>query len=80
MSGAVCMTCFANTNDATIPRCDRAECPNKETGFFFHKMESPDACAHDFQGWREFEDGRGGERVCTKCGMGAMTYSLRTGF
>lgn len=36
-------------------------------------------CEHDFQGWREFDDGRGGETVCTKCGMGAMAWSLRTG-
>ncbi|UIJ43753.1 hypothetical protein LZK98_11690 [Sphingomonas cannabina] len=33
-------------------------------------------CEHDFQGWREFDDGRGGERVCTKCGLGAMAYTL----
>ncbi len=36
-------------------------------------------CDHDFQGWREFADGNGGEAVCTKCGMGAMSWSLRTG-
>ena len=36
-------------------------------------------CEHDFQGWRDFADGRGGETVCTKCGMGAMSWSLRTG-
>ena len=47
---------------------------------FFHATPSPDACKHDFKGWREFEDGNGGEAVCTKCGMGAMAYTLRTGF
>ena len=36
-------------------------------------------CDHDFQGWREIDGGRGGETVCTKCGMGAMSWSLRTG-
>lgn len=35
-------------------------------------------CEHDFQGWREFEDGRGGEQVCTRCGTGAMRHSLAT--
>lgn len=35
--------------------------------------------AHDFKGWREFPDGNGGETVCTKCGMGAMAWSLRAG-
>lgn len=35
---------------------------------------------HDFKGWREFADGgNGGEQVCTKCGMGAMQWSLRVG-
>lgn len=37
------------------------------------------SCDHDFQGWREHADGRGGEAVCAKCGMGAMAWSLRTG-
>ena len=37
-------------------------------------------CDHDFQGWREFDDGRGGERVCVKCGMGAMAHSLSLDF
>lgn len=36
-------------------------------------------CNHDFVGWREFADGRGGERVCRHCGMGAMEWSVRTG-
>ena len=48
------------------------------TPIFLHITPDPDACDHDFQGWREFADGRGGETVCSKCGMGAMAYSLRT--
>lgn len=36
-------------------------------------------CEHDFQGWREFEDRRGGETVCSRCGTGAMSHSLRVG-
>lgn len=43
---------------------------------FIHVTPS---CDHDFQGWREHDDGRGGEQVCSKCGMGAMAWSLRTG-
>lgn len=50
-----------------------------EAPLLIHCSPKPDACAHDFQGWREFDDGRGGEQVCTKCGMGAMAYSLRVG-
>ena len=35
-------------------------------------------CEHDWQGWRDFEDGSGGETVCKRCGMGAMSHTLRT--
>lgn len=36
-------------------------------------------CEHEWRGWREFEDGRGGERVCKKCGLGAMQHTLMKG-
>jgi hypothetical protein len=36
-------------------------------------------CEHQFDGWREFDGGRGGEKVCNLCGMGAMGHSLRCG-
>jgi hypothetical protein len=29
MSGTVCFVCFAATNDATLPRCERPDCPEK---------------------------------------------------
>jgi len=35
-------------------------------------------CEHDFQGWRLFENHSGGEAVCKRCGMGAMSHTLRT--
>lgn len=44
---------------------------------FVHVSPGPDACEHDWSGWREW--GTGGECVCTKCGMGAMAHSIRTG-
>ena len=47
---------------------------------FIHATPKADACAHDFQGWREFEDRRGGEQVCTKCGIGAMAHTLSLDF
>jgi hypothetical protein len=47
---------------------------------FLHITPKPDACEHDFQGWRDFPDGNGGERVCAKCGMGAMAHSLSLDF
>ena len=45
----------------------------------FHVTPSPDACDHEWGGWRNFEDGNGGEQVCKKCGMGAMAHTLMTG-
>lgn len=50
----------------------------KDDYVFVHVTPSPDNCEHDFKGWRTFADGRGGEQVCKKCGMGAMEYTLRT--
>ena len=43
----------------------------------FHQCGTDKHCNHDFKGWRPFYDGNGGERVCAKCGIGAMAYSLR---
>ncbi len=46
----------------------------------FHAKRDPLICPgrdeHDFTGWREFEDGNGGEQVCKHCGIGAMEHSL----
>lgn len=56
-----------------------AELEKRAGGNFFHASPKADACDHNFRGWRGFEDGNGGEQVCTKCGVGAMTSSLRTG-
>ena len=36
----------------------------------------PPPCDHEFGGWREFDDGNGGEQFCQKCGIGAMYYSM----
>jgi hypothetical protein len=40
-------------------------------------------CEHNFQGWRDHyhENGMvcGGETVCKRCGLGAMSHSLRIG-
>lgn len=47
--------------------------PSAET--FVH-CAPKDTCEHDFKGWREFDDGLGGETVCAKCGMGAMAWTL----
>lgn len=43
-----------------------------------HILPKPDACEHDWTGWHNFEDGNGGEQVCSKCGMGAMHHSLHS--
>ena len=42
-------------------------------------------CEHRFTGWREIPPdeeglgGGGGESVCERCGMGALSHDLRTG-
>lgn len=51
----------------------------EERFFFFHATPAPDTCKHEWGGWREFDDGRGGEQVCKLCGIGAMAYSLMVG-
>lgn len=52
-------------------------------GVVFHARKNEELCTddnkHDWQGWREFDDGGGGETVCARCGMGAMSHSLRYG-
>lgn len=35
-------------------------------------------CQHNFQSWRKYDDGSGAERVCAKCGLGAMAYRMRS--
>jgi hypothetical protein len=37
---------------------------------------SHNQCEHEWGGWREVDDGRGGEQFCQKCGLGAMAHSL----
>jgi len=37
-------------------------------------------CEHEFAGWRDFADGRGGEQFCQKCGLGAMAHSLKSDY
>lgn len=34
-------------------------------------------CEHQFSGWREFDDGCGGEQFCQLCGEGAKAHSMR---
>lgn len=34
-------------------------------------------CQHEFEGWREFDDGCGGETVCKHCGLGSMSHDMR---
>lgn len=43
---------------------------------FFHHAHKNE-CDHAWGGWREFDDGRGGEQFCSKCGLGAMSHSMR---
>ena len=87
--GEVCGKCLLVSDPGTaLKPCNRSDCPQLQrqkrsdeflASLFMHMMPKSDACDHDFQDWREIDGGRGGEQVCTKCGMGAMEYTLRTG-
>ena len=55
---------------------ERKTLVDKLDRFFAHITPK---CDHKFSGWREFDDGNGGEQVCAKCGIGAMADSLRNG-
>ena len=39
-------------------------------------LQAAPKCEHTFSGWRNFNDNSGGEQFCSKCGMGAMSYSM----
>lgn len=56
------------------------KCSSFMDKIFIHAKPKAPECDHDFRGWREFEDGNGGEQVCTKCGMGAMAHTLSLDF
>lgn len=70
---------MARDNSYASSQGDEYDPDDFEPRIFVHLKPRADACAHDFQGWREFDDGHGGEQVCTKCGIGAMSYSLSLG-
>ena len=36
-----------------------------------------DPRSHDFQGWEEFDVGRGGTTVCTRCGISSFSHAMR---
>jgi hypothetical protein len=56
MTAALCAKfpdCPNSTNDATVPKCHRPDCPGCETmQMFLHVMPLPGICDHDFDGWR----------------------------
>ncbi len=56
---------------------------DKHPSIFVHTTPRADICKdggeHDFKGWRDFKDGTGGEQICTKCGIGAIAYTLAIG-
>lgn len=73
---SICILC-GNGND--LPEGETCSCGR--WGIVFHAQRNEEFCRdgqkHDWQGWREIDGGLGGERVCSKCGMGAMEHSLR---
>jgi len=54
----------------------RLERQRREADVFIHITPRADICDHEWGGWHAFDDGRGGETFCQKCGLGAMSHSL----
>lgn len=79
MNGIVCDKCGNASNEPRRPKCERADCPGREV--FVHMKRDIAKCFggqdHEFTGWRDFDDGTGGEQVCQRCGVGAMAWTLR---
>lgn len=58
-----------------------------DRGLAFHVTRNEEFCIngekHDWQGWRDIPPsefgGGGGEAVCARCGIGAMSHSIRYG-
>lgn len=67
------MTCSTCEKTATRD-CSHEFCNFRD---YFHATPK-DECDHNFTGWITFSDGRGGTTVCSKCGMDAMSHTLRT--
>jgi hypothetical protein len=53
------------------------QCPMESTAKTCDPFDDPRS--HDFSGWEEFDDGRGGTAVCSKCGITAFSHSMRYG-
>lgn len=50
-------------------------CPPEAAKKTCEPFEDPKA--HDFTGWQEFDGGRGGTTVCSRCGISAFSHSMR---
>lgn len=59
---------------------DKLPAENPLDGATFFHCIPVNTCAHEWGGWRQFEDGNGGEQVCKKCGLGAMAHTLSLDF
>lgn len=82
MAGAHCErfpACIEATNDATIPRCHKPDCPGRETFKPFMHISARDQCEHQWDGpMIPIENGT--SVTCSKCGTDAYSHSLRSGW
>lgn len=58
---------------------DEAPVSNFDPNACYCACSTGGPCEHNWSGWREFEDGCGGEQVCSRCGCGAMSHSMGCG-
>lgn len=57
------------------PEVTMFACPPEASAKTCEPFDDPRA--HDFTGWQEFDGGRGGTTVCSRCGISAFAHSMR---
>lgn len=67
-SDGLCVFC-------NIPKVTAFQCPMEASKGTCEPFDDPRS--HDFQGWMEFDEGRGGTTVCTRCGITSFAHAMR---
>lgn len=67
-----------NMRAAARKRVEARQHEAQDKRIFIH-VTPISTCEHVWGGFRQFDDGNGGESFCQKCGLGAMAHSLSQG-
>lgn len=66
---------MSNANPTADDEVTLFSCPPEQAKKTCEPFDDPSA--HNFQGWEEFDGGRGGTTVCTRCGISSFSHSMR---